>query len=114
MLPECLIKNVLEHFQDVESQIRTYMQEYGANGDSRIKKLIDKAKERYILLSNLMKENEILLESNIRVGERMIALYNAVKVDQLIKQSSYNKDGEIAVKKDIEKIMPAISVNSRI
>ena len=61
-----------------------------------------------------MQRNEVLLRSNIEVGEKILEIYNSTTVKELVSQYGYNKSGEITAQKNLEKIMPAININNKI
>lgn len=99
--------------QDIASKIRK--DKNIIENNAHAKKIFDKTKTQYHdILGPLMKKNEILLLSNIKVNEKIIEIYNRSRVKQIINQCGYNKDGKISVAQDLERNMPSINVNNKI
>lgn len=105
---------ILVNFQNIESELHSSLQEHDIANDQQVKGMFEKVKIKYNSLRDLMQENEILLRSNIEIGEKIVEIYNSSRVDQLVNQYGYNKDGQIAAAQNLEKIMPAINVNNKI
>jgi DNA-directed RNA polymerase subunit H (RpoH/RPB5) len=105
---------ILVNFQKIESDLHSSLQEHDIINDQQAKEMFEKAKIKYNSLHDLMQENEILLRSNIEIGEKIMEIYNSSRVNQLVNQYGYNKDGQIAAAQNLEKIMPAININNKI
>ena len=90
-------------------------QEKDTNPDwGKNEKLFNEIGNKFRKLEQLLEQSEILWQSTMIVNEQLFDIYKKVKLNQTINKYGYNKKGEIAALKNIEKIMPAISLNDKV
>jgi hypothetical protein len=54
------------------------------------------------------------LRANIEATNKIIEFYKEAQKSKVTKNYGYNSQGNIVVSKDLEKIMPSISLNNKI
>ena len=104
-------EELLNNLQNIEKNIGLYAHE---NTIEKVPKIIQQVTNCFSRLQVLLQHNEILLQVNIEVSKKIIEIYKEKRMDQTVKQFGYNQDGSISAFKNLEKIMPAISLNNKI
>lgn len=104
-------EELLSKLQALESKLSSV--KITENSDS-LKKIADKVSKTYEQLQEVIETNNILLKSNITVSGKIVELYKTKYLEHTVNQLGYNKDGELAAIKKLEKVMPAISLNDKI
>ena len=61
----------------------------------------------------IVKDNEILIRSNLEVSDQMIEMYKANKARETMRQYGYNKDGNISTDK-IKNAMPSVGYSNKV
>jgi flagellar biosynthesis/type III secretory pathway chaperone len=104
-------EELLMNLQNIEGNIGLYVSENTIEKDPKI---IERVKNCFSRLQSLMQQNEILLQINIMVSEKIVEIYKEKRVDQTVRQFGYNQEGTISALKNLEKVMPAISLNNKV
>ncbi len=73
-----------------------------------------KLKEIFLEVDEVNKKNDILLRANIEASNKIIEFYKEAQKSKVTKNYGYNSQGNIVASKDLEKVMPAISLNNKI
>ena len=113
LLEEACEKKVkyLQEFSDAQEELAEFMK-YGEidKSDPSLPRL----KEVFLEIEEVNKKNDILLRANIEATNKIIAFYKEAQKSKVTKNYGYNSQGNIVVSKDLEKIMPSISLNNKI
>jgi flagellar biosynthesis/type III secretory pathway chaperone len=76
--------------------------------------VLEKIKSAYSRLEELNQRNVILLQSSIEVSKMVIKIQKEKQTNQTIQQFGYDNKGEIYALKNLEKVMPAMSLINKI
>lgn len=71
-------------------------------------------KELFLEIEAVNKKNDILLRANIEASNKIIEFYKEAQKNKVTKSYGYNSQGTVTVSKDLEKVMPSISLNNKI
>ena len=106
---------ILGSMQILESNIQAINKNSSeGNLEEKNPKLVARIKASYKILQEHLRQNEILLQSNIIVSNKLMEMYKQQRLEQTIDKFGYNKEGEISALKNLEKVMPAISLNNKV
>ncbi|NRB10271.1 MAG: hypothetical protein HRU35_01445 [Rickettsiaceae bacterium] len=103
--------SVIEEFEKLERELEQFAKNNHIDkSDPALKKL----GSLFNHLKELSNENEILLQANINVNNRIIEQYQENCAESTIRQFGYNNEGVVPAAKNLEKVMPAISLNNKV
>lgn len=105
-------QQLLAGLHDMQQQVSEYLaQGLAACSSAEVTEQINRG---FTCLERAMQKNELLLQINIAVSNKMIEIYKEQCSDKAINQFGYNKDGAISGLKTLEKIMPSTSLNNKV
>jgi flagellar biosynthesis/type III secretory pathway chaperone len=73
-----------------------------------------KLREAFLELGEVNERNDILLRANIEASSKIMEFYKEAHKNKITKSYGYNSQGNIVVSKNLEKIMPSISLNNKV
>ena len=113
LLEEACEKKVkyLQEFSDAQEELENFMK---SNQIDKTDPALLKLKEVFLEIDEINKRNDILLRANIEASNKIIEFYKEAQKSKVTKNYGYNSQGNIVVSKDLEKIMPSISLNNKI
>ena len=113
LLEEACEKKVkyLQEFSDAQEELENFMK---SNQIDKTDPALLKLKEVFLEIDEINKRNDILLRANIEASNKIIEFYKEAQKSKVTKNYGYNSQGNIVVSKDLEKVMPAISLNNKI
>lgn len=71
-------------------------------------------KEKYIVINNLIDDIRLFSQGILKANDKVIKAYYDAKLQHMIENSNYNKNGEIDIKNNLEKISQPINLNNNI
>lgn len=101
----------LQEFHDAEQELEDFMR---FNQIDKADPVLVKLEEVLLEIDEVNKRNDILLRANIEASNKIIEFYKDAQKSKVTKNYGYNSQGNIVVSKDLEKVMPAISLNNKI
>jgi flagellar biosynthesis/type III secretory pathway chaperone len=101
----------LQEFSDSQEDLSNFM-DYSKIDQSD--PILLELKKVFLEIDKVNKRNEILLRANIEATNRIIEFYKEAQKNKVTKNYGYNSQGNIIVSKDLEKVMPSISLNNKI
>lgn len=101
----------LQGFHDAEHVLDTFLK---SNKIDKTDPALVKLREIFLELEKVNGRNDILLRANIEASSKIIEFYKEAQKNKLTQNYGYNNQGSIAVAKNIEKVMPATSLNDRV
>ena len=113
LLEEACEKKVkyLQEFSDAQEELENFMK---SNQIDKTDPALLKLKEVFLEIDEINKRNDILLRANIEASNKIIEFYKEAQKSKVTKNYGYNSQGNIVVSKDLEKVMPSISLNNKI
>jgi len=104
-------ESLIEELASVEAIIRKKITPEAGQKNQAI---INKIKTCHYKINEATERNDILLRVNMEVNNKFIDLYKSKCVKATIDNFGYDNDGKNTAIKKLEKVMPSISLNSRI
>lgn len=101
----------VENLEKIEDLLAPYA---GKLQDGEYQELLDKIKSANERLKELQEKNIVLLQSSIKVSEIMLKIQKEKGLQQAIRQFGYDNDGRISALKNLEKVVPSMSLNNKV
>lgn len=108
-----LVEKKEAYLEELQKMEETIHKAYSAEGIEQNSDTVAKIKKIYSNLQSLLYQNEILLKSSLAVNDKIMEIYKTRKKEETAQQFGYDKQGGMAAHKKLEKVMPAISLNSK-
>lgn len=101
----------IEGFEKLEQELEKFAK---SNNIDKTDPALKKLQAMFNRVKELGNENEILLQANINVNNKIIEQYQENCSISTVKQFGYNNEGVVPAAKNLEKVMPSISLNSKV
>jgi flagellar biosynthesis/type III secretory pathway chaperone len=112
-LEAVILKKVagLKEFNDIEHDLKEFAR---TNEIDRADGALLKLKELFARMEELNRQNEILLRTNIEVSDKIVEIYKNSRTQDTIRKFGYDSQGSVTATKNLEKVMPSISLNNKV
>jgi hypothetical protein len=82
--------------------------------DQEYKKILSKIEASYLKFNEVNYINAVLLKSSMEVSKMIIDMQKRNQVNKTVEQFGYNKDGKNSAMTNLEKVVPSMSLNSKV
>jgi flagellar biosynthesis/type III secretory pathway chaperone len=103
--------NLIKEFSSLEEDLLLFLK---TNKIDESDPAFNKLKDLFPKMEAVSKLNEILLKTNIEIGDKIVELYKNTHTQDTINQFGYNNKGAVSASKDLEKVMPSITLNNKV
>lgn len=101
----------LQSFSEVEADLENFVRN---NNIDKADPSLVRLKAFFEELSQVNERNDILLRANIEASSKIMEFYKEAHTNKITKSYGYNSQGAVVASKNLEKIMPSISLNNKV
>jgi flagellar biosynthesis/type III secretory pathway chaperone len=112
-LEAVILKKVdgLKEFNDIDNDLKEFSR---TNEIDKTDAALLKLKGLFVRMEELNRQNEILLRTNIEVSDKIVEIYKNSRTQDTIRKFGYDSQGSVTASKNLEKVMPSISLNNKV
>lgn len=112
-LEAVILKKVdgLKEFNDIDHDLKEFAR---TNEIDKTDAALLKLKGLFVRMEELNRQNEILLRTNIEVSDKIVEIYKNSRTQDTIRKFGYDSQGSVTASKNLEKVMPSISLNNKV
>lgn len=101
----------LQNLSDAEADLENFVRN---NTIDKSDPALVKLKTSFEELGLVNERNDILLRANIEASSKIMEYYKEAHTSKITKSYGYNSQGSVVASKNLEKIMPSISLNNKV